>query len=250
MIEKYLKKKNLKGDNMKCDTCGQGYSNEFDFCPFCGAYPKKFCPKCFKEINDGGEVCSDCGTELLPFESFKKYYDLKENAVEYLNYCDFDNSIECLEKILDDWPDSEDVIFLLAENHCFLGDYDDALRQYERLAEINPEYKGLHSRMAKICIKNEEIEKAKEYLQKEHKAHPFESEHYIYSMHICFLEDDFEKANRILDRLFAIGPNEDDLLMFKFNNDLNLKYVEYSQELADINERVKAYLEKNFNYSF
>ena len=101
-----------------------------------------------------------------------------------------------------------------------------------------------------VDIKNEEIEKAKEYLQKEHKAHPFESEHYIYSMHICFLEDDFEKANRILDRLFAIGPNEDDLLMFKFNNDLNLKYVEYSQELADINERVKAYLEKNFNYSF
>ena len=141
MIEKYLKKNKLKGDSMKCDACGNKYSDEFDFCPFCGAYPKKFCPKCFKEINDGGEVCSDCGTELLPFESFKKYYDLKENAVEYLNYCDFDNSIECLEKILDDWPDSEDVIFLLAENHCFLGDYDDALRQYERLAEINPEYK-------------------------------------------------------------------------------------------------------------
>ena len=158
--------------------------------------------------------------------------------------------MECLEKILDDWPDSEDIIFLLAENHCFLGDYDDALRQYERLAEINPEYNGLYSQMAKICIQNEEIEKAKEYLQKEHNAHPFESEHYIYSMHICFLEDDFEKANRILDRLFAIGPNEDDLLMFKFNNDLNLKYVEYSQELADINERVKVYLEKNFNYSF
>ena len=69
-------------------------------------------------------------------------------------------------------------------------------------------------------------------------------------MHICFLEDDFEKANRILDRLFAIGPNEEDLLILKFNNDLNLKHVEYNQELADLNERVKAYLEKNFNYSF
>ena len=69
-------------------------------------------------------------------------------------------------------------------------------------------------------------------------------------MHICFLEDDFEKANRILDKLFAIGPNEDDLLIFKTNNGLNLKYVEYDQELADLNERVKEYLEKNFNYSF
>ena len=96
----------------------------------------------------------------------------------------------------------------------------------------------------------EEIEKAKEYLKKEHDAYPFENEHYIYSMHICFLEDDFEKANRILDRLFAIGPNEDDLLIFKINNDLNLKLVEYDPELEDLNERVKAYLEKNFNYSF
>ena len=56
-------------------------------------------------------------------------------------------------------------------------------------------------------------------------------------------------ANRILDRLFAIGPNEEDLLVFKVNNDLNLKYVEYNQELADINERVKDYLNRNFNYS-
>ena len=31
----------------------------------------------------------------------------------------------------------------------------DAFLEY---VEINPEYKGLHSRMAKICIKNEEIE--------------------------------------------------------------------------------------------
>ena len=70
---------------MKCITCGEEYSDEFEFCPFCGAYPKKFCPKCFKEVNDGGAVCSDCGTELLPFEMFKKYHDLKEKALEYKN---------------------------------------------------------------------------------------------------------------------------------------------------------------------
>ena len=250
MIKKYLKKNNLKGDSMKCNACGNKYVDEFDFCHFCGAYPKKFCPKCFKEINDGGEVCSDCGTELLPFERFKKYHDLKEKALEYKDEGNFKKSSKCLEKILDDWPDNEDIIFLLAENYCFLDDYDNALKEYERLVEINPGYVGVYSRIAKICIGKEEIEKAREYLQKEHKAHPFESEHYIYSMHICFLEDDFEKANRILDRLFAIGPNEDDLLIFKINNDLNLKLVEYNQELADLNERVKAYLEKNFNYSF
>ena len=250
MIEKYLKKNKLKGDSMKCDACGNKYSDEFDFCPFCGAYPKKFCPKCFKEINDGGAVCSDCGMELLPFEGFKKYLDLKEKALEYLDKDNFKKSTECFEKILKDWPQVEEVNFLLAENYAFLGEIDKSLRQYERLAEINPRYMGVYSRIAKIYIEKEEIEKAKEYLQKEHDAYPFENEHYIYSMHICFLEDDFEKANRILDRLFAIGPNEDDLLMFKFNNDLNLKYVEYNQEIADINERVKEYLEKNFNVSF
>jgi ubiquinone/menaquinone biosynthesis C-methylase UbiE len=69
-------------------------------------------------------------------------------------------------------------------------------------------------------------------------------------MQMAVLLDDFEKANRILDRLFAIGPNEVELLKFKINNDLNLKLVEYNQELADLNERVKEYLEKNFNLSF
>ena len=149
----------------------------------------------------------------LPFEMFKKYHDLKEKALEYKNNGNFKKSSKCLEKILDDWPDNEDIIFLLAENYCFLDDYDSALREYERLVEINPGYVGVYSRIAKICIGKEEIEKAREYLQKEHKA-------------------------------------EDDLLIFKINNDLNLKLVEYNQELADLNERVKVYLEKNFNYSF
>ena len=250
MIDKYLKKNNLKGDSMKCNACGQGYSDEFNFCPFCGSYPKMFCPKCFEEVNDGGKVCSSCGSELLPFEVFKKFHDLREKALDYRDNDNYKKSTECFEKILDVWPNVEEINFLLAEDYEFLDENDKALRQYEKLAEINPRHMGVYSRIARILIKKEEIEKAKEYLQKEHDAHPFENEHYIYSMHICFLEDDFEKANRILDRLFAIGPNEDDLLIFKINNDLNLKLVEYSQELADLNERVKEYLEKNFNLSF
>lgn len=235
---------------MKCSVCNKKYSDELDFCPFCGAYPKKFCPKCFCEVNDGGKVCSDCGSELLPFEGFKHYQELKEKAEEYKLKNNFKKASECYEKILEEWPHNEDIIFLSAEIYAFLGEKDKELRQYEKLAKINPGYVGLSTRFAKICIEKEEIEKAKEYLKKEHNAHPFENGHYIYSMHICFLEDDFEKANRILDRLFAIGPNEDDLLMFKVNTDLNLKYVEYNQELADINERVKEYLIKNFHYVF
>ena len=97
----------------------------------CGAYPKKFCPKCFKEINDGGAVCSDCGMELLPFEGFKKYLDLKEKALEYLDKDNFKKSTECFEKILEDWPQVEEVNFLLAENYAFLGEIDKSLRQYE-----------------------------------------------------------------------------------------------------------------------
>ena len=208
MIDKYLKKNNLKGDSMKCNACGQSYSDEFDFCPFCGAYPKKFCPKCFKEVNDGGKICSSCGSELLPFEVFNKFHDLREKALDYRDKDNYKKSTEYFEKILDVWPNVEEINFLLAEDYEFLDENDKALRQYERLAEINPRHIGVYSRIA------------------------------------------FEKANRILDRLFAIGPNEDDLLIFKINNDLNLKLVEYSQELADLNERVKEYLEKNFNVSF
>ena len=235
---------------MKCLKCGKEYSDDFDFCPFCGAYPKKFCPKCFSEVFDGGEICSDCGSEVLPFEEFKPYHELKEKAMKYFDDGNFKKSCGCYERILEDLPLIEDINFSLAWNYELLDETDKALRQYERLAEINLGYVGVYARMAKIYIKKEEIEKAKEYLLKEHKAHPFENEHYIYSMHICFLEDDFEKANRILDRLFAIGPNEDKLIIFKVDNDLNLKHVEYNQELADLNERVNEYLEKNFNISF
>ncbi|WP_295617228.1 lipopolysaccharide assembly protein LapB [uncultured Methanobrevibacter sp.] len=234
---------------MKCNACGTDYSEEFDFCPFCGAYPKKFCPKCFSEVNEGGEICSDCGSELLPFENFKHYHDLKKKAMEYWDKEDFRKSRECYEKILEEWPDVEEINFILAWNYEILGELDKALGQYKRLAQINPRYMGVYVRIASVLIEKEEIEKAKEYLKKEHDAYPFENEHYIYSMHICFLEDDFDKANRILDRLFAIGPNEDDLICFKINNDLNLKHVEYNQELADLNERVKEYIEKNFNYN-
>ena len=123
--------------------------------------------------------------------------------------------------------------------------FEEMLAQFKKVRQEERTKKTVSLRLSSATLK-----KAKEYLQKEHDAYPFENEHYIYSMHICFLEDDFEKANRILDRLFAIGPNEDDLLIFKINNDLNLKLVEYDPELADLNERVKAYLEKNFNYSF
>ena len=235
---------------MKCNVCGKEYSEEFDFCPFCGEYPKMFCPKCFKELDEGGKICSDCGSELLPFEKFKPYHDLKEKADEHFEKGNFKKSSECYEKILKDWPDIEEINFQLAGVYEFLGETDKALRQYERLVEINPRYMGVYARLAKIYIKKEEIDQAKGYLKKEQDAYPFENEHYIYSMHICFLEDDFEKANRILDRLFAIGPNEVELLKFKINNDLNLKLVEYNQELADLNERVKEYLEKNSNISF
>nr|WP_295604888.1 hypothetical protein [uncultured Methanobrevibacter sp.] len=144
---------------MKCNACGNKYSDEFDFCPFCGAYPKKFCPKCFKEINDGGDVCSDCRTELLPFEGFKKYQDLKEKALEYLDKDNFKKSTEYSERILEDWPQVEEVNFLLAENYAFLGEIDKSLRQYERLAEINPRYMGVYSRIAKISLKKKRLKR-------------------------------------------------------------------------------------------
>ena len=101
---------------MKCNACGTDYSEEFDFCPFCGAYPKKFCPKCFSEVNEGGEICSDCGSELLPFENFKHYHDLKKKAMEYWDKEDFRKSRECYEKILEEWPDVEEINFILAWN--------------------------------------------------------------------------------------------------------------------------------------
>ena len=121
---------------MKCNACGQGYSDDFDFCPFCGAYPKKFCPKCFKELVDGEKVCSSCGSELLPFEVFKKFHNLREKALDYRDKDNYEKSTEYFEKILDIWPNVEEINFLLAEDYEFLDEDDKALRQYDDKANI------------------------------------------------------------------------------------------------------------------
>ena len=34
-------------DKMKCEKCNEDYSEEFEFCPYCGSYPPKYCPNVF-----------------------------------------------------------------------------------------------------------------------------------------------------------------------------------------------------------
>ncbi len=96
-------------------------------------------------------------------------------------------------------------------------------------------------------MEKEEFEKANEYILKEHNAYPNELEPFIFMMHLCFDKDDFKKANKILDKFFSTKPDEFILRAFNENMELNLKFVEYNDDFTLINERVKDYLNKNFN---
>lgn len=232
---------------MKCYACGRDYSEEFEFCPFCGSYPIMFCPNCLGDFKEGEKICSECGGELLPISKLKHFHELQAKAFEYREKDDYEKSNEYYEKMLEELPNLEDVHYILAENYELMGNNEKALEMYEKLSRLNPRYVGVWARIGRAYIAKEDLVNARKYLLKEHKINPTENEHYIYSMHICFLEDEFEKANRILDDLFAIGPNEFDLRAFKKNNDLNLEMVEYNQELADINERIKEYIKSHFD---
>ena len=147
--------------------------------------------------------------------------------------------------ILHDFPNIENVHFLLARNYRALGEYDKGLRQLEKLAEINPNYVGVWRGIGKEYFRQGDYEKAEEYLLKEHTIHPRERGHLIYLMFICFENGDFKRANKILDYFFSINPYNFCLNFLNKEIENKLETGKYGQELFDINERVKDHMKKN-----
>ena len=232
---------------MICDMCGEEYSDEFEFCPYCGTYPTMSCPNCLCIKKDNSKICSECGNELLPILTVYHYFNLEEEAYGYYEKGKYEKSREIYEMILHDLPNIENVHFLLARNYRALGEYDKGLRQLEKLAEINPNYVGVWRGIGKEYFRQGDYEKAEEYLLKEHAIHPTEWGHLIYLMFICFEKGDFKRANKILDYFFSINPNNMCLNFLNKEIEKYLKTEEYSQELVDINERVKDYIKNNFD---
>lgn len=61
---------------MKCNKCGNEFSDEHNFCSFCGATLKntKYCPRCGC-VNDGDACfCNFCGYNLNEIQSEKINY--------------------------------------------------------------------------------------------------------------------------------------------------------------------------------
>ena len=229
---------------MICDMCGENYSDELEFCPYCGAYPFMACPNCLRSGEDNDKICSKCGHELLPFRKVVHYYNLQQKAYEYWEKGKYKNSRKIYKMILHDLPNLENINFYLAKTYLVLGEYDKGLRQLEKLAEMNPNYVGVWAKIGGEYFQKGDYEKAEEYLLKEHEANPTECEHLIYLMYICFENRDFEKANKILDHFLSIKPEEFYLKFFNKQIENNLETDEYGQELVDINERIKGYIKR------
>ena len=230
---------------MICDMCGEEYSDEFEFCPYCGTYPTMSCPNCLSIKKDNSKICSECGNELLPILTVYHYFNLEEEAYSYYKKGKYEKSRKIYEMILHDLPNIENIHFLLARNYRALGEYDKGLRQLEKLAEINPNYVGVWRGIGKEYFRQGDYEKAEEYLLKEHVIHPTERGHLIYLMFICFEKGDFKRANKILDYFFSINPYNFCLNFLNKEIENKLETGKYGQELFDINERVKDHMKKN-----
>lgn len=225
--------------------CGENYSDEFEFCPYCGAYPYMVCPNCLRSADDDYKICSKCGHELLPFIQVIHYFNLGEKAFSSYEKRKYKKSIKIYEMILHDLPNLENINFFLGKTYLVSGEYDKGLRQLEKLAEINPNYKGVWAEIGGEYFRQGDYEKAEEYLLKEHETNPTECEHLIYLMYICFENRDFKKANTILDHFFSIKTAKFYLKFLNEQIENNLESGEYGQELVDINERIKDYIKKN-----
>lgn len=51
----------VNNDVAMCKKCGRPVSEEFEFCPYCGASTKRKCVACGNDLRDGDVFCSKCG---------------------------------------------------------------------------------------------------------------------------------------------------------------------------------------------
>ena len=124
-----------ESDDMKCPKCNKTYDDNFKFCPFCGeAQPEpKICPKCEFETYDEYIFCPRCGTELIERTESYVITKLKEKLTKYEKIYDYDNIIECCNKIIELDPSNEKAWHNKGTRLSRLGRNEEARECYDKI---------------------------------------------------------------------------------------------------------------------
>ena len=102
-------------------------------------------------------------SQLTGREPADTYYQQAEKRIDAE---DWKGAIALLEKSLARNSRSADAQNLLGYCHRKLGDYDRAFEHYARALELDPKHLGAHEYVGEAYLKVENLEKAKEHLDK------------------------------------------------------------------------------------
>ncbi|MBK6948485.1 MAG: tetratricopeptide repeat protein [Haliscomenobacter sp.] len=125
------------------------------------------------------------------------------------NATDLNPAINQLRILLDYHPNDEQANFLMGELNE-LQQFDDlALRYYQKVADINPDFADIYYRLGIASLKSdpEFPEKAGKYFKKASKRNPGHTDaHYQYALLLAEPLENQEKAIKYFEKTLALSP--------------------------------------------
>ncbi|MBK8877573.1 MAG: SDR family NAD(P)-dependent oxidoreductase [Haliscomenobacter sp.] len=162
------------------------------------------------------------------------------------NATDLNPAINQLRILLDYHPNDEQANFLMGELNE-LQQFDDlALRYYQKVADINPDFADIYYRLGIASLKSdpEFPEKAGKYFKKASKRNPGHTDaHYQYALLLAEPLENQEKAIKYFEKTLALSPEHPfanyDLALLFFKEKEFGKAQKYYLRAVSINPELK-----------
>ena len=127
---------------IECPNCKNLNEEENQFCGKCGAKlpDAKYCPKGhYHSYND--DYCTKCGTKLVSKAEYEKLsrnvFSLLQKASDLEKNEKFDESLQCLDEILEIDPNNIDCLNFKRRIYENLGKYDEAIEYCDKRIKLD-----------------------------------------------------------------------------------------------------------------
>jgi len=162
-----------------------------------------------ESIEEKGMKREKAGIILHHFGSLKDETEIANKAVQYSRL---------IFKQLEDNPESARYNYQAGRMFLGQGNFSSALKYFERTAEINPEYKSIHSEIAKVHLYLKEYDKAiKFFIKSLELGFSLSSANNLAVAYMS--KGDFESAKKLLENYINEYP-DNDALKHNYNESL------------------------------